>query len=55
MVALDRRRSQAYPCVALGFVFTMLGGHFLFGEIINLARIAGLALIVTGVVVVAVS
>lgn len=47
--------SQAYPCVALGFVLTMLGGHFLFGEIINLARVAGLALIVAGVGIVAIS
>ncbi len=47
--------SQAYPCVALGFVLTMLGGHFLFGEIINLVRVAGLALILAGVGVVALS
>src|SRR5260221_14596334 len=47
--------SQAYPCVALGFVMTMLGGHFIFDEVIGLARIAGLALIVSGVGIVALS
>jgi multidrug transporter EmrE-like cation transporter len=47
--------SQAYPCVAFGFVLTMLAGHFLFGEPIGLLRVAGLGIILVGVVVVAVS
>jgi len=47
--------SQAYPCVALGFVLTMVGGHFLFGEVISPARIGGLALIIAGVGIVATS
>jgi multidrug transporter EmrE-like cation transporter len=38
--------------LALGFVLTMLGGHFLFGEAVSPARIAGLVLIVAGVGVV---
>lgn len=45
--------SQAYPCVALGFVLTMLGGHYLFGETISLLQTAGLALIISGVGIVA--
>jgi len=45
--------SQAYPCAALGFVLTMLGGHFLLGEVISISRLLGLALIVFGVGVVA--
>src|ERR1700733_36947 len=45
--------SQAYPCVPLGFVLTLIGGHFLFGETIDLARAGGLALIIAGVGIIA--
>jgi len=45
--------SQAYPCVALGFVLTLIGGHFLFGEAIDLPRAGGLALIIAGVGIIA--
>ncbi|WP_145138709.1 multidrug efflux SMR transporter [Roseomonas gilardii] len=47
--------SQAYPCVALGFVLTMCAGYFLLGEPINMLRIGGLSLILAGVACVAVS
>jgi drug/metabolite transporter (DMT)-like permease len=47
--------SQAYPCVSLGFVLTMLGGHFLLGEVISMGTLLGLMLIVFGVGVVALS
>jgi multidrug transporter EmrE-like cation transporter len=47
--------SQAYPCVAFGFVLTMLAGHYLFGEPLGLLRVGGLALILLGVLVVAIS
>ena len=45
--------SQAYPCVALGFVLTALGGVFLLGEPLSLGRMAGLVVILVGVGVVA--
>lgn len=45
--------SMAYPFVALGFVLTMLIGALVFNEPVGAARIAGTALIVAGVLVVA--
>jgi multidrug transporter EmrE-like cation transporter len=47
--------SQAYPCVALGIVLTVLGGGLLLGEDISLTRWLGLAVIVGGVGLVAAS
>lgn len=47
--------SQAYPAVALGIVITAAGGYFLLGEAINPTRAAGIVLIISGVVAVAVS
>lgn len=44
--------SQAYPCVALAFVLTVLGGHFFLGEPVSLYRMIGLALILSGVVMI---
>jgi len=47
--------SQAYPCVALGIVLTTIGGSLLLGEQISMTRWLGLAVIVTGVGLVAAS
>ena len=47
--------SKAYPCVAAGFVITLLAGHFLLGEHIPITRVIGLFIIMTGVLVVACS
>ena len=47
--------SRAYPCVALGFALTVVAAHFLLGEPVSQARILGVAVIVTGVVIVAVT
>jgi multidrug transporter EmrE-like cation transporter len=47
--------SQAYPAVALGIAITALGGFLLFGEPINGMRVVGIAVIVIGVAMVAVS
>ncbi|MGQ4273048.1 DMT family transporter [Terrihabitans sp. B22-R8] len=47
--------SYAYPCVALGIVFTVAAGHAFLGEPISAARILGLTLIVGGVSLVAFS
>jgi len=47
--------SQAYPCVALGIVITALGGSVLFGEPLGLVRMAGVGVIVVGVIIVALS
>lgn len=38
------------PAVALQYVFSVLMGHFLFGETIPLIRIVGIGLIICGVV-----
>ena len=45
--------SQAYPCVALGIVITVLAGIVLLGEQIHPMRIVGLLVIVSGVIVMA--
>ena len=45
--------SFAYPFVALGLVLTVLFGSLLFGEAMNPAKLSGIALIVTGVLVIA--
>lgn len=46
--------SLAYPCVALGIVITVCAGHFLLGETVSALRVAGIAIIVAGVLIVAV-
>lgn len=45
--------SLAYPFVGLGFVMTMVLGYLLLGETLTTQRIAGTALIVAGVLLVA--
>lgn len=45
--------SQAYPFVGLGFVLTAVLGHLLFGETLRLSRLAGTALVIAGVFLVA--
>jgi drug/metabolite transporter (DMT)-like permease len=45
--------SQAYPCVALAFVATMAGAHVFLGEPLGTWRIAGAAIIILGVIIVA--
>lgn len=44
--------SQAYPFVGLSFVLTAAMGYFLFADALTPGRIAGIALIVVGVVLV---
>lgn len=44
--------SVAGPAVALGYIFSMLLGYFIFKEPVPLSRVAGLGLIVCGVVLV---
>jgi len=44
--------SVAGPAVALGYVFSLLLGYFIFKEVVPLSRIVGLGLIVCGVVLV---
>ena len=46
---------QAYPFVGLGFLLTMLFGIAFLGESFSIARMAGTALIMAGVVLVAAS
>jgi drug/metabolite transporter (DMT)-like permease len=45
--------SQAYPFVALGIVLTAAGGFLFMGETLSPWRLAGIAAIAVGVVVVA--
>jgi drug/metabolite transporter (DMT)-like permease len=47
--------SLAYPFVSLGIVVTMGLGHLVFGEVISVARAAGAALIIGGILVLAAS
>jgi drug/metabolite transporter (DMT)-like permease len=44
--------SQAYPFVGLGFVFTAIIGWLLFGDALGPPRIAGIGLIILGIVMV---
>ena len=45
--------SYAYPFIALGFVFTLMAGHFFLNENVNAYRIAGVVLICAGIFLVA--
>lgn len=45
--------SYAYPWVSLVFIFVFLGGIFLFGESFTFPKIAGMLLILSGIVVIA--
>lgn len=47
--------SLAYPFVALGIVFTAIAGRIILGENLPIFRIMGLGVIVTGVIMVAMS
>lgn len=41
--------SKAYPLVSIGYIFTLLIGHFLLGESVSLFKVVGIVLIVLGV------
>ena len=43
--------SVAYPFVALSFVLVLAGSAVFFGESLNAAKVAGIALIVIGIVI----
>ena len=45
--------SQAYPLLSAGYVIALLCGWGFFGEVLSLARVAGVGLIVAGVLLVA--
>jgi multidrug transporter EmrE-like cation transporter len=54
LIALQRLEiSQAYPFVGIGFALTTLAGWWLFGDQLGLQRLGGIALIVTGIALVA--
>ncbi|MDK2854793.1 MAG: hypothetical protein PWQ41_342 [Bacillota bacterium] len=44
--------SRAYPLVSLGYVFVLLLAHFVLGETIPARRLAGVAAIVAGVILI---
>ena len=45
--------SQAYPFVGLGFVLTAILGHVVLGDTISVTRIAGMAAVIAGIVLIA--
>jgi drug/metabolite transporter (DMT)-like permease len=45
--------SQAYPFVGLSFVLTAVLGHAVFGDTVGVQRIAGIVLVIVGIVLVA--
>lgn len=45
--------SQAYPFVGLGFVVTAILGYAFFGDTLSLQRIAGIGLVIGGIVLIA--
>lgn len=45
--------SQAYPFVGLGFVLTALLGYAFFGDTLSLQRMAGIGLVIGGIVLIA--
>ena len=45
--------SKAYPLVSLGYVFTLILGYFFLNETITISKVAGIFLIMIGVVVLA--
>lgn len=45
--------SQIYPFVGVGFALTTLAGWWLFGDELSIKRLAGIALVACGIVVVA--
>jgi len=56
ILALSRSQlSYAYPMVAGGYVIVAISSYFLFGDTLSLMRMLGLAVIVIGVIMVAVS
>ena len=54
LAALTRvELSQAYPFVGIGFALTTFGGWWLFGDHVSVQRLAGIALVVGGIALVA--
>jgi multidrug transporter EmrE-like cation transporter len=45
--------SQAYPFVGIGFALTAIAGWWIFGDQLSLQRVAGIVLVVGGIVLVA--
>ncbi|MBL0161773.1 MAG: EamA family transporter [Bryobacterales bacterium] len=41
--------SVLYPMVALGYIWTMIWSHFVFGEPISRQKVGGLALVIAGI------
>jgi multidrug transporter EmrE-like cation transporter len=53
IVALSRVDvSVAYPMLSIGYVVNAVAAQFLFGEVLSLTRLLGIALIILGVVAV---
>jgi len=42
----------AYPLLSIGYIITAIMGYYFLGENVNLTRIAGIALICFGIVVI---
>jgi len=46
--------SMAYPLISLGVVLTTVAGIFILGESVSIYKVLGVALIITGVVILSV-
>jgi multidrug transporter EmrE-like cation transporter len=53
MIVLSKTEvSLAYPMLSIGYIMTAIIGYYFLGENVNVARIAGIALICCGIVVI---
>ncbi len=47
--------SKLYPLISINYVLALIAGRVVFGEALTLAKVAGIALIAAGVLVIAVA
>ena len=51
----NQRYSKLYPLISINYVLALIAGRVVFGEALTLAKVAGIALIAAGVLVIAVA
>ncbi len=44
--------SYAYPLLSVGYIITAIMGYYLFGDALSLIRIAGIACVIVGVILI---
>jgi multidrug transporter EmrE-like cation transporter len=53
MIVLGKTEvSLAYPLLSIGYIITAIVGYYFLGENVNVTRIAGIALICSGIIVI---